>query len=158
MTPNATAFLAMIRLSEGTARARDPYAVTYGYKFTITDFSDHPAVLGTWKGEKLDSLGPRYEGLVSTAAGAYQIIKSTWVTLKIKLGLPDFSADSQDKAALELIREAKALDLIYGGQVAEAIIRCHGIWASLPGSTSGQPQRTFAELIHAYGSAGGAFA
>lgn len=158
MTPNESAFLAMIKRSEGTDRAPDPYRVVYGFGHTIADLSDHPAVTGEWKGEKLDALGPRYAGLVSTAAGAYQIIKPTWVTLKIKLGLPDFGPESQDKAALELISEAKALDLIYGGQVAEAITRCHGIWASLPGSTSGQPQRTFAELIHAYGSAGGAFA
>jgi len=65
----------MVRHSEGTDEAPNPYAVTYGYQFTITDFSDHPAVLGTWKGESLDSLGLAYLGKVSTAAGAYQIIK-----------------------------------------------------------------------------------
>jgi muramidase (phage lysozyme) len=158
VTQNLAAFLAMVRHSEGTDEARNPYAVTYGYQFTITDFSDHPAVLGTWKGESLDSLGLTYLGKVSTAAGAYQIIKPTWVSLKITLKLPDFSPASQDAAATELIREKGALNLVNSGQVADAITLCHGIWASLPGSSSGQPQKSFADLINVYGSAGGAFA
>lgn len=155
---NLTAFLATIRHSEGTDRAPDPYAVCYGYKFTITDFSDHPTVLGVWHGESLANLGPAYAGKVSTAAGAYQIIKPTWVSLKARLNLPDFAGPSQDAAATELIREAGALDLVNSGQVADAIGKCHGIWASLPGSTSGQPQRSLAELVQAYTTYGGAFA
>jgi muramidase (phage lysozyme) len=157
MTPNENAFLALIRFSEGTAKKPDPYAVVYGYAFTITDFTDHPAVLG-WRGEPLDSLGPEYVGKWSTAAGAYQIIKPTWITLRNRLALPNFEPPSQDASALELIREAGALDLVYAGRVAEAITRCHGIWASLPGSAVGQPQQSFAALIQAYGDAGGAFA
>jgi muramidase (phage lysozyme) len=154
---NLAAFLATIRHSEGTGRAPDPYAVVYGYAFTITDFSDHPAALG-WHGESLANLGPAYAGKVSTAAGAYQIILPTWRSLKRRLNLPDFTGASQDAAATELIREAGALNLVNTGQVADAIALCHGIWASLPGSTSGQPQRTMAELVHAYTQAGGAFA
>src|SRR5271157_5160354 len=141
----------MIRHSEGTDKAPDPYAVTFGYQFTITDFSDHPAVLGTWTGE-------HYSGGFSTAAGAYQIIKSTWLALKARLHIPDFSANSQDAAATELIRERSAMDLVNGGQVADAIERCSSIWASLPGSTSGQPQAKLANLIQAYQSNGGGLA
>lgn len=158
MSANLAAFLATIRHSEGTSKTPDAYACCFGYKFVITDFSDHPAVLGTWHGAPLDFLGPAYAGKVSTAAGAYQIIRPTWVALKIALKLPDFTGPSQDAAATELIREARALDLVNAGQVANAIERCHGIWASLPGSTSGQPQRTMADLIQAYGNHGGAFA
>lgn len=158
MNANLAAFLATIRHSEGTDRAPDPYRVVYGYKHIIVDLSDHPAITGEWHGESLANLGPAYAGKVSTAAGAYQIIRPTWVTLKARLGLTDFTGRSQDAAAVELIREARALDLVNAGQVANAIERCHGIWASLPGSTSGQPQRTMADLIHAYGDAGGAFA
>jgi muramidase (phage lysozyme) len=158
MTPNAQAFLAMIRHSEGTDRAINPYAVCFGFKFVVTDFSNHPAVLGTWHGEPLDFLGPTYVGKVSTAAGAYQIIKPTWVALKARLNLPDFTGPSQDAAALELIREAGALDLVFSGRAADAITACRGIWASLPGSNVGQPTRTFADLINVYASNGGAFA
>jgi lysozyme len=158
MNPNAAAFLATIRHSEGTDKAADAYRVVYGYGHTIQDLSDHPCITGEWHGESLASLGPAYAGKISTAAGAYQIIKPTWVSLKARLNLPDFTGPSQDAAAIELIREAGALDLVNGGRVAEAIGRCHGIWASLPGSTSGQPQRSMADLVHAYAGAGGAFA
>jgi muramidase (phage lysozyme) len=164
---NLAAFLKMIQHSEGTDKAPNPYAVTFGYKFTITDFSDHPAVLGTWHGEPLATqrpdgtwtgLGPDYAGLVSTAAGAYQIIKPTWLALKARLNLPDFCANSQDAAATSFIREKGVLDMVNGGQVADAIELCHGIWASLPGSPSGQPQAKIADLIQAYTENGGGFA
>jgi muramidase (phage lysozyme) len=155
---NMTAFLGMVKHSEGTDKAPDPYAVTFGYQFTITDFSDHPAVLGTWKGYPLDFLGPLYAGETSTAAGAYQIIKPTWLTCKKRLNLPDFSPASQDAAAVLLITNVGAARLVDGGQVAEAILKCASIWASLPGSTSDQPQAKMAELIQAYTGCGGGFA
>lgn len=155
---NLDAFLAMVRHSEGTDKYFDPYAVCFEGKFFITDFSDHPAVLGVWHGEKLDFLGPQYAGLVSTAAGAYQIIKPTWLTLKARLSLPDFSPGSQDAAATELIREKGALPTIEVGNVSGAIQACSSIWASLPGGSSGQPQKSTAELFAAYTTAGGQFA
>lgn len=158
MSANLDAFLATIRHSEGTDKYSNPYAVCFGGKFTITDFSNHPAVQGLWKGEPLDFLGGAYVGKVSTAAGAYQIIRSTWLGLKSQLKLPDFSPASQDEAATLLITQAGALHLVDGGQVADAIAKCSGVWASLPGSSSGQPQAKMAELIQAYTTNGGAFA
>jgi muramidase (phage lysozyme) len=158
MGANLHAFLLMIQRSEGTTQALNPYACTFGYKFTITDFSDHPYVLGNWLGEPLDFLGFAYEGKISTAAGAYQLIAPTWRALKKMLGLPDFSIASQDAAATELIREAGALDLVKSGNIAESIGLCRHIWASLPGSTAGQPTQSLANLISAYMDAGGAFA
>jgi muramidase (phage lysozyme) len=147
---NLAAFLATIRHSEGTDKADDPYAVTFGNAFTIQDFSDHPHALG-WPGFL-------WHGIHETASGAYQITYPTWLRLKAKLGLTDFSPASQDAAATELIREKGALDLVEGGQFAEAVDRCHNVWASLPGSSSGQPQATMAALVQAYTSAGGGFA
>ena len=158
MTPNVQAFLSMISHSEGTDRAPDPYRVCYGYKHTIADLSDHPTVTGEWKGESLASLGPMYATSISTAAGRYQLIRPTWQQCQAILRLPDFTAPSQDDAAIFLIKEKGALELVNSGRVADAIDKCHGIWASLPGSTSGQPQRKLADLIQAYGDAGGAFA
>jgi muramidase (phage lysozyme) len=155
---NLAAFLATVRHSEGTDKAPDPYRVVYGYGHTIQSLSDHPAITGEWHGESLANLGPAYAGKISTAAGAYQIIAPTWRTCKRILNLPDFTGPSQDAAATELIREAGALERVNTGQVADAIALCHGIWASLPGSTSGQPQRSLAELVQAYTAAGGAFA
>lgn len=158
MIANEAAFLAMLRHSEGSDRAPDPYRVVYSYVHTIKDLREHPTITGEWLGESLANLGPAYVGKISTAAGAYQIIKPTWVSLRDRLKLPDFSAASQDAAAIELIREKGALALVDAGRVAEAITACHDIWASLPGSNSGQPQKSFAALIGVYGDAGGAFA
>jgi muramidase (phage lysozyme) len=155
---NLEAFLATLRSSEGTAKYPNPYAVTFGGKFTITDFRDHPALLGTWHGEPLDFLGPQYKGLVSTAAGAYQLIKPTWLAAKTVLRLPDFGVASQDAAATLLIREHGALDLVNAGEIAAAIAKCSSVWASLPGGTSGQPQHPVDQLLAWYGSAGGALA
>ena len=155
---NLTAFLSTISHSEGTDRAPDPYRVCYGFKHTIADLSDHPSVTGEWAGESLASLGPMYAHSISTAAGRYQIIRPTWQQCQAILRLPDFTGPSQDAAAIFLIKEKGALDMVNGGQVAEAIAKCSSIWASLPGSTSGQPQRKLADLIQVYGDAGGAFA
>jgi muramidase (phage lysozyme) len=150
-------FLDMIAVSEGTARAPNPYAVTFGYKYTITDFADHPYPK-YWKGEPLDFLGPTYAGLISTAAGKYQLTKHTWEALQGALGLPDFGKQSQDDGAQLLIKQKGATDLINGGQIVDAIGLLHSLWASLPGSTSGQPQANMANLLKAYSDSGGAYA
>lgn len=147
---NLQAFLKMIQFSEGTSRAPDPYRVTFGFQYTIADLSDHPYLLGLWPGY-------RYGSHIDTAAGAYQIIVETWRTGKAMLKLPDFTAPSQDALAIELLREAGALDLINSGQIAEAINHCGHIWASLPSSPAAQPEKTMAALLQCYGDAGGAF-
>lgn len=152
----------MIRHSEIGDRAADPYRVVFGFKHTIVDLSDHPVSTGEWKGEPLPDSMCIAAGLnppcKSTAAGAYQITHPTWEGLKALGKLPDFSQASQDDAAVMLIRNARALDMVFAGQVGDAITACRGIWASLPGSNVGQPTRTFADLINVYANQGGAFA
>jgi lysozyme len=59
---------------------------------------------------------------------------------------------------VQLIKERGALDLVNSGRVADAIGACKSEWASLPGNSAGQPQRSMAMLIQAYGDHGGAFA
>lgn len=166
MTANMAAFLSTISHSEGTDRPpapADPYRCCFAFKHVIMSLSDHPAVdtpahPAEWGGESLASLGSQYTHSISTAAGRYQLIRPTWLECKAALNLTDFTGPSQDDAAIWLIKEKGAMDLVNSGRVADAIELCHGIWASLPGSTSGQPQRTMADLIRAYGNAGGAFA
>lgn len=160
---NMAAFLRMIQDCEGTTRAADPYRVCYAYAHTIQSFADHPAITGEWRGERLTDqqcrgagLGP---GCVSTAAGAYQIIKPTWQGCKAALGLRDFSPASQDAAAIKLIEDAGAYNLIQQGRIVEAIDRCKRIWASLPGAGyAGQGMRTREWALARYESAGGAIA
>lgn len=158
---NVAAFLAMIRSAEGTDRGGDPYRVCYGYRHTIRSLAEHPAVSGEWGGEVLpDSycrgagFGP---GCKSTAAGAYQLIRPTWLELKRALALPDFGPASQDRAAIELIRRRGALNDVRAGRVAEAISKVAPTWASLPGAGYNQPERKLASLVSAYQAAGGTY-
>jgi muramidase (phage lysozyme) len=157
---NVQAFLALIRFAEGTERnGLDPYRVCYGYSHTVQDLSDHPSLTGEWSGKVLPDamcrgagFGP---GCVSTAAGAYQFISSTWKGCKRALGLPDFGPDSQDRAAIYLISQRGALDDVKAGRVADATNKCRREWASLPGAGYGQPERRLADLVAVYEQAGG---
>ena len=148
----------MIAHSEGTDRAPDPYRVCYGYRHTIVDLRDHPAITGEWKGESLASLGAQYAHEISTAAGRYQINRPTWLHCKAALHLQDFTGPSQDDAAIFLIKQAGFLDAVNAGDIQAAIDGCSGVWASLPGSKAGQPTRTVAALLDAYTELGGELA
>lgn len=167
---NCDAFLAAIARGEGTDRD-DPYRICYGYRRTVGDLAWHPAEwhkdgssqdVREWGGESLASLGPGYAGKVSTAAGRYQIILPTWLGCKRALALPDFSPESQDKAAVYLIRERGALDDVQAGAFDAAVARCArkpAIWASMPGANVvGQGMRRLDELRVAYIEAGGQIA
>jgi lysozyme len=155
MLPNQAAFLSVVSRSEGTYLAADPYRVVYGFSHTIADLRDHPAITGEWMGESIAKLGPAYIGKISTAAGRYQINRPTWEECKLALRLPDFTGPSQDDAALWLIKRAGALDAIAAGDLYTAIELCSGIWASFPGSTSGQPVARMAALISTFSLEGG---
>lgn len=156
--PNAIAFLAMIAWAEGTGRGgRYPYATTYGYKHTIKDFSDHPAITGEWYGLRLPDHYCRGAGLrpgcKSTAAGAYQITKPTWLDkgLRKRYTPSSFRPEEQDMFAWKaLVASCGAQEAVLSGAIATAVGLCSGRWASLHGSTSGQPQRSMEALLEAY--------
>jgi lysozyme len=156
---NLQAFLSALRRAEGTEGQGDAYRVCYGYRHTISDLSDHPAVTGEWLGETLPDDMCRNAGFnpgcKSTAAGAYQMRKSTWVSVRDALGLPDFSAASQDAAAAELIRRRGALEDVKAGRFAQAFDKCRNEWASLPGNYAGQGQRSLGDLLAWVTQAGG---
>lgn len=67
------------------------YSDLFGGK-QFRSFRDHPGVQVPIPGSNL----------VSTAAGRYQLLHSTWEEQKTKLGLRDFSPHSQDLAAWDL--------------------------------------------------------
>jgi lysozyme len=158
---NVQAMLAVIRHTEGTYLIADPYRATFRGEdkpmHIIADLSDHPALTGEWLGESIAFLGPEYAGEVSTAAGAYMIRKRTWLDLRAAHPgrLPDFSPASQDLACELLIGDAGALGAVLAGDLVTAIAKLAPIWASLPGSLSGQPQACFAAVQTAYTAAGG---
>jgi muramidase (phage lysozyme) len=100
---------------------------------TFNDYSKHPGVIGVTTKE-----GP------STAAGRYQITKTTYDRYAKKLGITDFSPESQDKIALELIKDNNALEDVKQGNYQAANAKLGGIWASLPSSKYNQPKRSSA--------------
>lgn len=140
---NIRAFLRAIRLGEGTLD-QDGYKRLVGGG-TFTDFSAHPHVLIHL---------PRYD-VYSSAAGAYQIVYPTWKGLLGQYGFPDFSPECQDEAAVALIAEKHALDLIKAGKFEEAVQACSAIWASLPGSQAGQRIEDIDKIKQVYFDAGG---
>lgn len=159
---NVSAFLDLIAYAEGTAGRGDGYRICYGYRHTIKNLSDHPAITGEWKGEKLSDALCKGAGLkpgcVSTAAGRYQLIRPTWAACKRALGLSDFSPTSQDAAAVYLIRQRGAIEDVRAGRVAEAVEKCRREWASLPGAGYGQGERKLSQLVAAFQDAGGVLA
>lgn len=152
MTNNEKAFLDMLAHSEIGEKlllvSDNGYNVIVGSTPTqpdlFTSYADHP--------RKLVHLG---EFLQSTAAGRYQLLSRYFSIYKEQLNLPDFSPDSQDKIALQQIKERKALDDINAGRIDEAIDKCKNIWASLPGSGYGQHTNKMADLKAAFVNAGG---
>lgn len=143
---NVRAFLDMIAFAEGTAGPRG-YQTMFGYRY-FDSFADHPRQYFPFT----DGAG---RTLKSSAAGRYQIIVKTWDALREKLGLVDFSPDSQDAACIELIRERGALNDVKAGRIAQAIAKCAPTWASLPGAGYAQPERKLTDLYAAFDRAGG---
>jgi muramidase (phage lysozyme) len=117
--------------------------------------TDHAPLLFDSYATHPDVYSPR---LRSTAAGRYQLLYRYWVAYSRMLGLPDFSPLSQDRIALQQIREQGALGHIHVGDLAAAIAAVNDIWASLPGSPYGQHEQDMASLQGAYVAAGGTLA
>jgi len=154
---NLSAFLYMIRSTEHVY-PRDvvndaAYSIFYGGS-KFQSFRDHPVITGEKKGVPLPDEMCRAAGLkpgcVSTAAGAYQMIKPTWVRMRDRLNLTDFSPLSQDLAAVGLLDEIGAVDLIYAGDIEGAIHKASKIWASLPGSTAQQNPKALAYALNRF--------
>ena len=108
-------------------------------------YTDHPQIK-VWL--------PRIH-VYSTAAGRYQIIRSTWSWVKRALNLTDFGPENQDRAALLLIKFRKAYDDVEAGLIESAIYKCNLEWASLPGDRYGQGANPMEGLVSAYKASGG---
>lgn len=84
---------------------------------SVTDLSKHPNIL-----VQVNS------SIKSTAAGRYQFLKGTWDGL----GMSDFSAASQDVAAVKLMKRRGMIQPLLEGDVAKAVHKGAPEWASLP--------------------------
>lgn len=152
---NVTAFLDMLAVSEGTAHIGDEgYNVIVGSTLKtphlFTDYDRHPGVLASLK----DKAGRVV--LHSTAAGRYQFLLRTWTSLCQQHAYRDFRPETQDLACVQMIKDARALELIRSGDLKKAIAQLCHLWASLPGAGyKGQKEQEMGTLVKAYASAGG---
>lgn len=146
---NVSAFLDMIAHAEGVERfsKQSGYDVLVGGG-TFTGYREHPRKL-VWL--------PKYR-IHSTAAGRYQFLWRTWNSLRNRLELPDFGPASQDRAAIELLRETGALADIQKGWISSAIRKSCKTWASLPEAGYGQSELPLETLLAVYQKAGGQIA
>lgn len=123
------AFLESIAASEGAN-----YNTVVGGG-TFDDFSQHPNRVGLITGD-----GP------STAAGRYQITGKTWRSVQQALGLTNFGPESQDRAAIELLRRRGALQDVLDGNIDAALGKLGDEWQGLPTGKSryqGKRSRAF---------------
>lgn len=146
MSANLRAFLFLIRWCEGTSD-ENGYRALYGHlkdnPKLFDGFADHPRI----------SFDTPYGK--TSAAGAYQFLAGTWDDAKEALSLPDFSPESQDQAAVWLIKRRGALSSVESGDLVTALKLCNREWASLPGSPYGQPTRTLDSCKVIFERAGG---
>ena len=146
---NVKAFLGSIAWAEGGG-----YDFKYGAvqgrkndKWRFTDFSTHP--------------GPGADGK-TTAAGMYQITKDTWKDHGINgMGLIDFSPDTQDLIAVNLLRRMGAVDALLKDQFGIAMSKASWPWAALEQAQGkgnrhpGQPYKKYEDTRAKYLELGG---
>lgn len=112
----------------------------------FTDYSTHPFANG--RAPLLIRQNPRLE---STASGRYQQILHNWIVYRVQLSLPDFGHDSQDKMAIQEMKEVGAVNLVLAGRVEQALVQCGSRWASFPNNHYGQPGgKSMAQLLQKY--------
>lgn len=146
---NVRAFLDMLAWSEGTLGQGDD-----GYN-KVVDGLDSPEFFKSYVTHPNIRVTVNRKGLKSTAAGRYQFLSRYWPAYKKQLNLPDFGPVSQDKWAIQLIRERGAFGDVIRGDITTAVNKCRTIWASLPGAGYGQPEHSLDKLLARYVAFGG---
>ena len=154
MSPNLKAFLDMIAFSEIGPELLAMPATDNGYKVLVGSTPKHPLLMASYVTH------PRIHNHAedSDAAGRYQFMGRYWPQYKVQLNLPDFGPESQDRWAIQLIKECHALDDVLTGHLTVAVGKCKSRWASFPGANYDQHENSLASLEDAYERAGGKFA
>ena len=146
--PNVAAYLKAIAASEGGGYDFK-YGAVKGKKndpWRFTDTSTHPGA----------GFGGR-----TTAAGMYQITVDTWRQFGGKMGLTDFTPNTQDLIAVDMLRTIGVIDKIKVGDVAGAMPKAALKWAALPEGPGlanhypPQPYVEYSEFLASYRAAGG---
>lgn len=159
MSANLRAFLFLVRWAEGTSDDN-------GYRALYGHLRERPKLFDGWADHPRQAFKTPWGW--TSAAGAFQFMAKvegkvqtdTWDRAKHALGLPDFSPESQNKAALWLIEKRGALPAVEAGDLEQALARCSWEWASLPAGPGkpgryGQPTRSFESCLVIFERAGG---
>lgn len=119
--PRIQAFLDMVSWAEGTDKTGNMqgYNVLFGGGVT-SDLSGHPNVTQGFYNKEHNS----------TASGRYQTTNPTFQEFAKKLGITDFSPQSQDMVGIGLIVDAGAANDILGGNIQNAVNKLKGRWDS----------------------------
>ncbi|WP_445621326.1 glycoside hydrolase family 24 protein [Kushneria sp. Sum13] len=146
------AFLDMIAWSEGTSAGLHPLTVNDGYDVIVTG-ADGPEIFADYTAHPFANGRPpkHIRGtLYSSASGRYQHMRKHWAHYRDQLGLLNFGAVAQDRWAIQLIRERRALPDIQEGRIEDAIRKCANIWASFAGAGHGQREHGMETLLQVY--------
>lgn len=142
---NARDYLNMLASSEGTAGRGDRgYNVMFRGDL-ISDYSRHPNMMHTYTDKNGKQGG-------STAAGRYQFLYKTYDAMAKRLGIMDFSPESQDKVAIALMLE-KGVDFSDGADFGRNVAKINNVWTSLAGSSLGMQHhsvRSFQQNLDAF--------
>lgn len=145
---NVGAFLRVIREGE-SSQTDDAYRMRWGGLGKpvayFSDFAKHPRIFERTTG-----------GRVSSAAGAYQIVATTYDLYAPGLGITDFSPASQDAIAIAIIDGEGALGDVMSGRIETAIAKLRDQWTSLPGAAE-NARLTLAHALAVYTKYGGVF-
>lgn len=130
--PNVRLYLDAIAAAEGVKHG---YNTAFG-NTELKSLADHPRIKKGFK----ETTGKKNQ---TTAAGRYQFLEDTWDGLAKKLKLSNFGPESQDAAAVELLKQNGALKSVLAGDYKTAIEKSGTTWASLPSSKYAQPKRSW---------------
>lgn len=121
---NLSAFLHTLRILESNGN----YGALYGGA-SFTDFRQHPSIKTPANPTPWTGVHTPYGW--THAAGAYQFEPGTWSIVQQRLHLPDFGEDSQNQAAVYLIRGRHAYDDVCMGCLEKAVPELKAEWQSL---------------------------
>ena len=142
--PNVRKMLDLISYTEGTQA--NGYYTTFG--------GGRQSSLATHENRRKSFKQTDGKSNVSSAAGRYQFIKSTWDGLAKQYGLKDFSERNQDIGALALIAQKGQLERVVAGDIKGAVSKLGGVWASLPSSTYKQGKKSWSAIDRFLGGSG----
>ena len=142
--PNVRKMLDLISYTEGTQA--NGYYTTFG--------GGRQSSLATHENQRKRFKQTDGKSNVSSAAGRYQFIKSTWDSLARQYGLSDFGERNQDIGALALIAQKGQLERVVAGDIKGAVSELGSVWASLPSSTYKQGKKSWSAIDRFLGGSG----